>query len=87
MKAINFRAVSIVKYEAGIVDWAKEELQVMDRKTRNLMTIYRALHLQAAVDRLYFKKIREGTWNDQHRRMSSEEAMILAVINTIFAIA
>ena len=56
MKAINFRAVSIVKYEAGIVDWAKEELKVMDRKTRNLMTIYRALHLQADVDQLYFKK-------------------------------
>ena len=54
MKAINFRAVSIVKYEAGIVDWAKEELKVMDRKTRKLMTIYRALHLRADVDRLYF---------------------------------
>ena len=49
MKAINFRAVSIVKYEAGIVDWAKEEL-----------TIYRALHLQANVDRLYFKKSERG---------------------------
>ena len=56
MTAINFRAVSIVKYEAGIVDWAKEELKVMDRKTRKLMTIYRALHPQADVDRLYFKK-------------------------------
>ena len=56
MKAINFRAVSIVKYEAGIVDWVKEELEVMDRKTRKLMTIYRALHAQADVDRLYFKK-------------------------------
>ena len=60
MKAMNFRAVSIVKYEAGIVAWAKEELKVMDRKTRNLMTIYRALHLQADVDRLYFKKSEEG---------------------------
>ena len=54
MKAINFRAVSIVKYEAGIVDWATEELKVIDRKTRKLMTIYRALHLHADVDRLYF---------------------------------
>ena len=60
MKAINFRAVSIVKYEAEIVDWAKEELKVMDRKTRKLMTIYRALHLQADVDRLYFKKSERG---------------------------
>ena len=76
MKAINFRAVSIVKYEAGIVDWAKEELKVMDRKTRKLRK----------VDRIYFKKL-EGTWNNQHRRMSSEEAMTLAVTNAIFAIA
>ena len=60
MKAINFRAVSIVKYEAGIVDWAKEELEVMGRKTRKLMTIYRALHPQADVDRLYFKKSERG---------------------------
>ena len=60
MKAINFRAVSIVKYEEGIVDWAKEELKVMDRKTRNLMTIYRALHLQADVDQPYFKKSERG---------------------------
>ena len=60
MKAINFRAVSIVKYETGIVDWVKEQLEVMDRKTRKLMTIYRALHLQADVDRLYFKKSERG---------------------------
>ena len=26
-------------------------------------------------------------WNDQHRRMSSEEAMILAVMDAISAIA
>ena len=67
MKAINFRAVSIVKYEAGIVDWAKEELKVMDRKTRKLMTIYRALHAQADVDRLYFKK------SERERGMISTE--------------
>ena len=49
MKAISFRAVSREKYEAGIVDWAKEGLKVMHRKTRKLMTIYRALHLKVDV--------------------------------------
>ena len=44
IKAINTRAVSIVRYGAGIIDWTKAELQHMDRKTRKLMTIYRALH-------------------------------------------
>ena len=71
MKAINFRAVSTVKYEARIVDWAKEDLKVMDRKTRNLMTIYRALHLQAYVDRLYLKKSERG-----HGMISIEECQV-----------
>ena len=35
----------------------KEELQTMDRKTRKLMTLHNhALHPQAAVDRIYFKR-------------------------------
>ena len=34
---INSRAVSIIQYGAGIVDWTKEELQKMDRKTRKLL--------------------------------------------------
>ena len=37
IKAINSRAVSSVRYGAGIVDWTKEEQKVMDRKTRKLM--------------------------------------------------
>ena len=32
----------------------------MDRKTRKLMTIYRALHPQADVDRLHFKRSEGG---------------------------
>ena len=44
-----------------MIDWTKEELQYMDRKTRKLMTIYRALHPQADVDRLYFKTSEGGS--------------------------
>ena len=71
MKAINFRAVPIVKYEAGIVDSVKEELEVMDRKTRKLMTIYRASHLLADVDQLYFKKSER-----EHGMISIEECQV-----------
>ena len=60
IKAINSRAVSIIRYGAGIVDWTKEELQEMDRKTRKLLTINRALHPQADVDRLYLKRSEGG---------------------------
>ena len=34
IKAINARAVSVIRYSAGIIDSTKEELQIMDRKTR-----------------------------------------------------
>ena len=61
IKAINYKAVSVVRYGAGIVDWFKEELKVMDRKTGKLINIYRALHPQADVDRLYFKRFEKGS--------------------------
>ena len=58
--AINSRAVSIVRYGAGIIKWAKEDLQKMDRKTRKLLTVYRAFHPQGDVDRLYFERCQGG---------------------------
>ena len=57
--AINSRAVSIVRYGAGIIKWNKTELEKMDRKTRKLLTIYRAFHPQGDVDRLYVSR-KEG---------------------------
>jgi len=48
-----------VRYTAGILDWTVDELKDMDRKTRKLMTINRALHPRADVDRLYVSR-REG---------------------------
>ena len=56
MKAINARAVSIVRYGASIINWTKTELSSMDRKTRKLLTIYGALHPRANTDRLYIKR-------------------------------
>ena len=39
------------------MEFTKEELQTMDRKTRKLMTLdNHALHPQADVDRIYFKR-------------------------------
>ena len=39
MRATNSRAVSIIRYGAGIINWTKEELRKMDRETRKLLTI------------------------------------------------
>ena len=37
--AISSRAVSIVRYEVGIINWTKIEFEELDRRTRKLMTM------------------------------------------------
>ena len=60
VKAINTWAVPVVRYSGGIVDWTKEDLEIMDRKTRKLMTINKALHPRACVARLYIPRNQGG---------------------------
>ena len=60
ISAIDSRAVSIVRYGAGIIKWTKNELEELDRKTRKLMTMYGAQHPKADVDRLYLKRYDGG---------------------------
>ena len=60
IKAMNTWAVAAVRYTAGIVDWKVDELKVMDRKTRKLMTMNKALHPKADVDRLYVSRENGG---------------------------
>ena len=52
-QAINTWAVPVIRYSAGIVDWTKNELQELDRKTRKKLKLSGAHHPQADVDRLY----------------------------------
>ena len=59
IKAINSRAVAIIRYGAGLIKWTKDELRTIDRKTRKLMTIHKALHPRSDVDRLYLSR-KEG---------------------------
>ena len=44
LRAINSRAVSIIRCRAGLIEWTKEELKEMDRKKRKILTIYKCLH-------------------------------------------
>ena len=60
VSAINARTVSTIRYGAGIIKWTKEELRKLHKKTRKLLTINRALHPQADVDRLYLKRSEGG---------------------------
>jgi len=52
IQAIGSVAVSVLRYSFGIVNWHREELQKLDRKTRKLLTIHGQHHPKADVDRL-----------------------------------
>ena len=44
VQEVNCRTVAVVPYAAGIVEWTKEELLIMDRKKHKWVTLYHALH-------------------------------------------
>jgi len=67
---INASAVSLVSYTAGIINWRKDELDAMDRKTR--MAIHNSLHLRADVDRQYISR-KEG----RRKLIGTEESVCM----------
>ena len=44
------------KIQKGLRNWNKEEIQRMDRKTREMMTMYGALHPESDVERIYVQR-------------------------------
>ena len=60
IRAINSRAVSLVRYSAGTLKWTKDELKAMDRKTRKIMTMNTMQHPQSDTGRLYFPRMEGG---------------------------
>ena len=54
---VNTWAVSLLRYSAAFTSWIKSELQAIE--TRQLVTIYGALHPKSDVDRLYIPR-KEG---------------------------
>ena len=48
---IIFQLMDFIK--PGIVDWKNSELCNMDRKTRKVLNMYKALHPRSNVGRLY----------------------------------
>ena len=59
VRGVNTWAVSLLRYSSVFVSWRKSELQVIDRKTRKLFTIYGALHPKSNVGKLYIPR-KEG---------------------------
>ena len=60
VRGLNTWAVSLLRYSAAFVSWMKSELQAIERKTRNLPTIYGALHPKSDVERLYIPTKKGG---------------------------
>ena len=46
VKAINKWVVAVLRYTGGPLDWNKEDLQNMDKKTRKIMTMNGAVRLE-----------------------------------------
>ena len=78
INAINSRAVSIIRYSAGIVTWRVNELQDLDRKTRKLLTMYSMFHKKGYEDRLYIKRAEGG------RGLISVEDCVLIEKNCLY---
>ena len=59
IKGINTWAVSLVRNSGYSLKWTREELKQMDQRTRNLMTIHKALHPRDDINRPYVSR-KEG---------------------------
>jgi flagellar basal body rod protein FlgC len=57
--AIGELAVPVLRYGFGIINWRLEEIKQIDRKTRQMLTIYKMHHPKADIDGLYVK-MKEG---------------------------
>ena len=58
-QAINM-GVPTVRYSAGIIEWPKEEVKEMDRKTRMIITMFGELHPRSNVEQLYVPRSEGG---------------------------
>ena len=52
VQRFNTWTVSLLRYSAALISCRKCELQAIDRKTRNLFTLYGGLHPMSDVDKL-----------------------------------
>ena len=75
IKGINTWAIPVLRYSAAFLNSTKAELQEMDRRTRELLTMHNGLHPRSNVDRLYIPR-REGG----RGLMSVEDTVNLATI-------
>ena len=49
IKGINTWAVPLVRYSGPFLKWTRDELKQMNQRTRKLMTMHKALHLETTL--------------------------------------
>ena len=72
---INTWVISLLRYSAAFLDWTGAESEQMNRKTRKLMTMHRALNPKSDVARIYLSRKEEGS-----RLISVEDTVKLAIL-------
>ena len=76
--------MAVFRYGAGILEWKESELKNVDRKSRNTMTMYGALHPKSDVDRLYItrKEGGRGLMSVEHCVREEENSLGFYVVNS-----
>ena len=59
IKGINTWAIPVLRYSAAFLNWTKAELQLMDRRTRKLLTMHNGIQPRSDVGRMYIPR-KEG---------------------------
>ena len=59
IKGINTWTVPFVRYLGPFLKWVREELQQMDKRTRMLRTMHKALHLRDGINRQFVSRKEE----------------------------
>ena len=77
IKGINTWAVPLIRYSGPFLKWTRDELKLMDQRTRKLMTMHKALHPRDDVDRLYVSRKEGG------RGLASIEDSVDALIQQL----
>ena len=60
VKAVNSRAVVVVRYDASFIRWRKDKVRTIESKARKTMRMHRVLQPQGDVDRLLISKKNDG---------------------------
>jgi hypothetical protein len=78
MQATVSLAIPVLRYSVGIINWHQEEIQKLDRKTKQMLTIHGQHHPRADIDRLHVSR-KEG----RRGLMQVEGAYIAETLNLV----